>query len=277
MTRAVLVTGASSGIGEAASLELARRGFAVYAGVRSERDAERLRLQRNVTPLILDVTDADSIARATAAIKSDGVELAGLVNNAGIALAGPIEAVPLSAWRRQFDVNLFGAIAVTQACLPALRESGGRIVFVGSVSGRVAFPYIAPYSTSKFALRALADALRSEVRPAGIAVSLIEPGSVKTPIWSKGRAMRDEMFSWLAPHMPQYYRDALGTVIAGIEGEERGGMPVSLVTNAIVRAVTDRRPRAHDLIGTTARIGSILALLPAALHDRFLRVTMRLP
>ena len=275
--RAVVVTGASSGIGEAGAIALSRAGFTIYAGVRNDADAKRLGAYPGVVPLAMDVTDGQTLAAAAERARADGLPLAGLVNNAGIALGGPVESLPLDQWRHQFEVNLFGAIAATQAFLPLLRRDRGRVIFVGSVSGRVAFPYIAPYSTSKFALRALADALRVELRPAGVAVCLIEPGSVKTAIWSKARATRDEMLARLRDDMPAYYRDAIETVVRGIEGEERGGMPVARVTDAIRSALTDPRPKAHRIIGTSAAIASVLALLPAALHDRFLRATMRLP
>lgn len=276
--RAIFVTGASTGIGSATTAALARAGFLVYAGVRNDEAGERLRaLHENIRPLQLDVTSAADIQAAADAVRASGDRLFGLVNNAGIAIGGPLETVPVDQLRYIFDVNAVGAIAVTQAFLPLLRGEPSRIVFVGSVSGRVAVPYVAPYSASKFALRALADALRVELAPQHVAVSLIEPGSVATPIWQKGRAMRDAMLARLRPDTPPYYRDAIETVIRGLEGEERGGMPVERVANAIVQTLTAGKPKAHQVIGAPARIGAFLALLPAALHDRFLRATMRLP
>lgn len=275
--RAVVVTGASSGIGAAAAQALAEKGYIVYAGVRAEEDAQRMNaLHENIRPLWLDVTDAESISGALRDVRTRGVPLIGLVNNAGIALGGPLETLPLSELRRQFDVNCFGAIAVTQAFLPLLRERPSRLVFVGSVSGRIAMPYIAPYSASKFALRAFADALRVELAPAHVAVCLVEPGSVATPIWGKGRAAGATMRA-RAAYGPAYYRSAIESLLRGLEGEERGGMPVQRVADAIVHAITDAKPKAHRMLGASARIGAALALLPPALHDRFLRVTMKLP
>ena len=276
---AVLVTGASSGIGAATVEALAQRGFTVYAGVRDGHDAERLRaLHANVRPLLLDVTDAAAIAAAALRLRGDGVALAALVNNAGIALGGPLESIPVEDLRHQFEVNVFGALALTQALLPLLRAQPSRIVFIGSVSGRMPMPYVAPYSASKFALRAFAEALRIELRPARIEVCLIEPGSVATPIWSKGRAMGDRMMRRITPAMPDYYRDATASLVRSIEGEERGGMPAGTVVDAIVRALTDARPKPRQVLGATARLGATLAmLLPARLYDRFVRATMKLP
>ena len=192
--RAVVVTGASSGIGAAAAELLAREGFLTYAGVRSPEDGAKIAaLHENIRPLRLDVTDRDSIASAAEVVTKSGAPLHGLVSNAGIAVGGPLEFLPVDELRRQFEVNVFGGIAVSQAFLPQLRASRGRIVFVGSVSGRIAVPYLGPYAASKFALRALSDALRAELAPAGVFVALVEPGSVKTPIWKKGRESRAQL------------------------------------------------------------------------------------
>jgi NAD(P)-dependent dehydrogenase (short-subunit alcohol dehydrogenase family) len=276
--RAVLVTGASSGIGAATVGALASRGFVVYAGVRTGADAERARAAHaNVRPLLLDVTEQRAIATAAETVRTGRVPLFGLVNNAGVAFGGPIETLPLDELRAQFEVNVFGALALTQALLPLLREQPSRIVFVGSIAGRIAMPYVAPYGASKFALRAFADALRLELRPAHISVTLIEPGSVNTPIWSKGLATRDKLLARLPASAPAYYRAAIEAVMQTLAGEERGGMPVDRVADAVVHALTARKPKAHDIIGTPARIGALLALLPPSLHDRFLRATMRLP
>jgi len=276
--RAILVSGASSGIGEATVLAAARRGMLVYAGVRNAADAQRIAaLHENIRAVNLDVTDAGSIDAAIGAIRAGGTALAGLVNNAGIALGGPIESLPLDALREQFEVNCFGAIALTQAALPLLHQQPSRIVFVGSIAGRIAVPYVAAYSASKFALRAFADALRIELKPSAIDVCLIEPGSVATPIWSKGRAMRDTMLARLPATAPAYYREAVESVARGTEAEERDGLAPAVVADAIVHALTARKPKAHRVIGTPARLGALVALLPPPLHDRFLRASMRLP
>lgn len=275
---AVVVTGASSGIGADAARTLARRGFVVFAGVRNERDATRLgETHENIRPVTLDVTDRGAIGAAAAQVAASGVPLRGVVGNAGIAIAGPLEFLPVDELRRQFEINVFGAIAVAQAFLSQLRASRGRLVFVGSISGRLSVPFIAPYSASKFALRALADALRNELRPAGIAVSLIEPASVKTPIWQKGRDGRDALAAALGPAALEAYGAQLEAVFEQTRREERAAMPVERVTRAIVHALTARKPRATYLIGGAARAGSIVAILPPALRDRALGASLRLP
>ena len=274
----VVVSGASTGIGAATVEMLAQKGYVAFAGVRSEADARRLAaLHKNIRPISLDVTDAGSIDRAVAEIAITGVPLCGVVSNAGIAIGGPLEHLPIDELRRQFEVNVFGALALAQAFLGRLPAGRGRVVFVGSISGRLSVPYIGPYSASKFALRALSDALRVELAPAGIAVSLIEPGSVKTPIWSKGRDAKDRIVATLHGTQRAHYHAAVETVVSATEGEEQTGMPVEIVAGAIVHALTSPKPRAHYLLGGPARMGSILALLPPAWRDRAMRASMRLP
>ncbi len=187
---AVLVTGASTGIGRATGLYLQARGFRVFASVRRETDAADL---SGATPVLLDVENAESIraaADAVGAALEDGA-LQGLVNNAGIAVSGPLEFLEMSDLRHQFEVNLFGQVAVTRAFLPLLRRAkNGRIVNMSSISGRITAPLLGPYSMSKFALEAFSDALRRELSPFGLSVSVVEPGAIKTPIWDKASTRR---------------------------------------------------------------------------------------
>jgi NAD(P)-dependent dehydrogenase (short-subunit alcohol dehydrogenase family) len=214
---AIVISGASTGIGADCAERLARDGFLVFAGVRSDADAARVEaLHSNIRGLRLDVSDDASIAAAVVTVEASGAVLRAVVNNAGIAIAGPLEFLPMAEIRRQFDVNFFGALAVTQAFLPQLRRSRGRVVFVGSISGRLAVPFIAPYSTSKFALHAAADALRVELAPSGMHVALVEPSSVKTPIWEKGRASRDRLLSLCNPLTPSRERVVFDTMIASM-------------------------------------------------------------
>jgi NAD(P)-dependent dehydrogenase (short-subunit alcohol dehydrogenase family) len=264
---AIVVTGASSGIGAAAAEALAKDGFIVFAGVRTDADA----------PLRLDVTDRVQIAAAAEHVTSSGFALRGVVNNAGVAIAGPLEFLPVDQLRRQFEINVFGAIEVSQAFLPLLRRTRGRLVFVGSISGRLAVPFIGPYSASKFALRALTDALRVELAPSGIDVALVEPGSVKTPIWEKGRASRASLLALLPPQTLDHYGEQLEALFEGTEREERTGMPVAVVSEAIRHALTARKPQANYVLGGSAKAGSVLAMLPASLRDPALRRSMRLP
>jgi NAD(P)-dependent dehydrogenase (short-subunit alcohol dehydrogenase family) len=275
---AVVVTGASSGIGADVAVLLAQAGFVVFAGVRSEADGVRAgALHERIRPLRIDVTDPAGIEEAAEAVRASGLALRALVNNAGIAVAGPLEFLPVDALRRQFEINVFGAVAVAQALLPQLRRSRGRLVFVGSISGRIAVPFIAPYSASKFALRAIADAMRIELKPAGIAVSLIEPSSVKTPIWQKGRESRETLLAGLPPKALEYYGPQIEAVFAQTAREERIAMPVRDVSRAVLHAITARKPKARYLLGASARAGSVVALLPTALRDRAVRASMRLP
>jgi NAD(P)-dependent dehydrogenase (short-subunit alcohol dehydrogenase family) len=275
---AVIVTGASSGIGAGAAALLAHEGYVVYAGVRTDADAARAAtLHEHVRPLRLDVTDREAIRAAAENVAASGHVLRGVVSNAGIAVGGPLEFLPVDELRRIFEINVFGAMELAQAFLPQLRASRGRLVFVGSISGRLAVPFVAPYSASKFALRALADALRVELAPAGIGVSLVEPSAVQTPIWSKGRESRDALLALLPAQAMERYGAQMEAMFAQVEREESGAMPVEHVARAILHAIAARKPRARYLLGKGARAGSVVALLPIALRDRAIRASMRLP
>jgi NAD(P)-dependent dehydrogenase (short-subunit alcohol dehydrogenase family) len=265
----VLVTGASSGIGEATVLHLRELGFTTIAGVRKDEDAERLE-GLGLRSVRLDVTDADQIAAARDALGDE--PLAGLVNNAGIAVGAPLEFLPIDKLRQQLEVNLIGQIAVTQAFLPALRRARGRIVNVSSIGGRVALPLVGAYNASKFGLEGASDALRREVRSQGVDVILIEPGGVKTPIWKKGEALADEITEDLPPEAERLY----GRLIAKVREEtrkidaERGSEPRA-VAEAIATALTARRPRARYLVGSDAKQRAVSAkLLPARVMDRLI-------
>src|SRR5918998_2257326 len=210
----VLVTGASTGIGEATALHLKRLGFDAVGAVRKEQDAERLRAA-GLRTVKLDVTDSGSIATARAELGD--APLAGLVNNAGIAVAAPLEFLPLDQLRLQLEVNLVGQLAVTQAFLPSLRAARGRIVNVSSIGGRVALPLVGAYNASKFAIEAVSDSLRRELLSQGVDVIVIEPGGVKTPIWKKGEALADEISDDLPPEAERLY----GRLIAKVREETR--------------------------------------------------------
>jgi NAD(P)-dependent dehydrogenase (short-subunit alcohol dehydrogenase family) len=268
---AILVTGASSGIGYATAMRLARRGTIVYAGVRRQADAELVAREggTNVRPLILDITDSTSIARArTAVSRASDVVLAGLVNNAGVAVAGPLEVLPLEELRKQFDVNFFGTIEMTQAFLPLLRESAGRIVNVSSIGGKLAAPFVGAYASSKFALEAASDALRLELRPFGVSVALVEPGAVKTPIWQRSSAASRGVFGGLAPEARDSYEAMVANMTRLAEQMEKRGIPPERVAEAIERALYAPRPRARYLVGADARVRLFVARLPEGLRDR---------
>lgn len=276
-SRAVLVTGASTGIGYATADMLARNGFTVFAGVRTEADLQRLQLLHdNVRAMYLDVQKPNDIADAMRTIEASAVALHGVVNNAGIAVAGPLECLPLEDLRRQFDINVFGAIAVTQAALPLLRSAHGRVVFMSSVSGQLATPFLGPYAASKFAIEALADSLRMELAPFGIPVSVIQPGNVKTPIWKKGRDEKDALLARMPSNARKYYGAALDA-LAGITGRiERTGMEPDIVAHAVLEALTVSRPRARYAIGNPpAWQRRLAALLPERIRDRLIMRTVR--
>jgi NAD(P)-dependent dehydrogenase (short-subunit alcohol dehydrogenase family) len=172
---------------------------------------------------------------------------------------------------------VFGALAMVQPFLPMLPENRGRVVFVGSISGRLATPYVGPYSASKFALRAISDSMRVELAPTGITVTLIEPGSVKTPIWQKGRDNEAQLYENLGKNPRAHYRRALESVVVATNNEEKGGMPVEVVSEAIFHALTDAKPRHQQILGTPAKMGNVIASLPAGLRSKIIRKAMRLP
>jgi NAD(P)-dependent dehydrogenase (short-subunit alcohol dehydrogenase family) len=267
----VVVTGASTGIGRATSLRLDRLGWCVFAGVRADRDAESLRsdASERLTPLILDVTRAASIessAKTVAAAVGDG-GLQGLVNNAGISCPGPIEFIELDEVRRQLEVNVVGQIAVTQAFLPLLRRARGRVVNVGSMGGFVANPFLGAYAASKFAMEAVNDSLRREVRPWGIEVSIVQPGSIATEIWRKGDAYSDELTARLPPGATDLYGRAIEVLRAYVDGISRRAIPPDAVAKAIQHALSARRPRTRYRVGVDARAMRALTWL---LPDRFM-------
>jgi NAD(P)-dependent dehydrogenase (short-subunit alcohol dehydrogenase family) len=270
----VLVTGASSGIGEATALHLRELGFDAVAAVRKDEDAERL-AGRGLRTLKIDVTDADSIAAARDEL--GGVPLAGLVNNAGIAVAAPLEFLPLDQLRHQLEVNLIGQLAVTQRFLPALRAARGRIVNVSSIGGRVALPLVGAYHASKFALEAISDTLRREPLSQGVDVIVIEPGGVKTPIWRKGDELATELTAELPPEGQRLY----GSLIAAIRKQTakiatETGVDPHVVAEAIGHALTAKRPRTRYLVGRDAKMRApAAAVLPDRLMDRIVARTLR--
>jgi NAD(P)-dependent dehydrogenase (short-subunit alcohol dehydrogenase family) len=267
-----VVTGASTGIGEACALRLARGGWRVFAGVRKKDDANRLREHGldGLEPIELDVTDAQQIESARERVeRAVGAEgLGGVVNNAGIAVGGPQEYLDVAEFRRQFEVNVFGAIAVTHAFMPALRRGTGRIVNIGSLGGRVANPFMAPYSASKFALEAITDALRIELRPWGLHASIIEPGAVRTPIWDKGDQTIERVTSGLPPEAREHYGFAFSTIEKFARDARRRGVSPDRVARAAEHALTARRPRPRYIVGADARLGIFARwLLPDRMMD----------
>lgn len=278
----VVITGASTGIGAACALHLDAMGFRVFAGVRRQEDGESLRARGSLRllPVLLDVTDAVSIAQAAALVKEAAGDegIAGLVNNAGIAVGGPLEVLPLAELRKQFDVNVIGAVAVTQAFLPLLRRGRGRIVNMGSIAGRATMPFLGPYSMSKFALEAMTTALRLELDTWGIEVSIVEPGAIATPIWEKSTKAADLLQATTEHEALPLYAEHLACVRRAIDEAARRAISVDAVSRAVEHALTARRPKTHYLVGSDAKFRALLArFLPHRMQDALLRWFLKFP
>lgn len=279
---AVVVTGASTGIGAACALHLDRLGIRVFAGVRKEEDGNTLiqKTSGRITSLLLDVTDeasttaaADNVAKAV----GDG-GLFGLVNNAGIVVGGPLEFLPLSEIRKQFEVNVIGQIAAIQAFLPLLRASRGRIVNMGSIAGRMAMPFIGPYSASKFAFEAITDALRLELLPWGISVSIIEPGDVATPIWRKSFAAAEKTAQNFPAQAVDLYGASLKAVRIAAGKAAAAGIDPDIVARAVAHALTARSPKTRYPVGHDVRLRVFLKkVLPDRLFDQLVMRYLGLP
>ena len=271
----VVITGASTGIGRATALRLARAGFAVLAGVRREEDGADLRAQDGrIEPVLVDVTDAGQIARLAARVGA--APLAGLVNNAGIAVAGPLEGVPIDLVRRQYEVNVFGLLAVTQALLDPIRAGQGRIVNIGSIGGRINTPFVGPYSSSKAAVRSLSAALRRELRPWDIRVALVEPGALDTPIWRKGEQGAQETIDALPDRVRTLYARPLEALVAATRKIAANASSADDAAQAIEHALTAERPKAIYTVGRQARIqGALHSVLPARAFDALVARAMK--
>ncbi len=231
-------------------------------------------------PVSLDVTDTLSIATAAAAVLGvvGPAGLDGLVNNAGIVVPGPLEFLPLDELRRQLEINVVGQVAVTQAFLPQLRAGRGRIVNMGSISGRMATPFAGAYAASKFALEALTDALRLELAPWGISVSIIEPGAVATPIWEKTTRIAQAMLAAIPPEAFVLYGPALAAVRKSAEQAERHAVAPEEVAKAVTHALTASKPRTRYVIGRTAKIQAALSFfVPDRMRDGMVAKAMHLP
>jgi NAD(P)-dependent dehydrogenase (short-subunit alcohol dehydrogenase family) len=274
--QSILITGASTGIGEACALYLDQRG------VRQTADGERLKSQASdhLTPIFLDVTNEAIIAAAvktvTQAVGETG--LVGLVNNAGIVAPGPLEYLPIQDLRYQMEVNLVGQVAVTQAFLPLIRQGQGRIINMGSIGGVLATPFIGAYSASKFALEAITDSLRVELHPWHIPVVMIEPGSIITPIWDKGRDTRDQLLSQTPAQFADYYGAATQAMTEMAAETEKRGLPPQAVAEVVYQALTAETPQTRYVVGNDAKLQAILArFLPDRVRDKAIIKLMGLP
>ncbi|MBU0991062.1 MAG: SDR family NAD(P)-dependent oxidoreductase [Proteobacteria bacterium] len=265
--RAILITGASTGIGKEAARHLTEKGFSVFAGVRKEKDALLLTDQSggSIKPVILDVTRKADILSAVNTIQNEtgSSGLYGLVNNAGIPFGGPLEYMDIENIRMVMEVNLIGAISVTQACLPLLRKGHGRIVNISSISGRIALPFVGPYAASKFALEAFSDSLRVELRPFRIPVSVIEPGDVATPIWEKTASTINQA----AKAFPETAYDIYGPIFNKINTITTHGIPAYLIAKKIEHTLSAKWPKARYVVGLDARVLILISFFPAIIRD----------
>ncbi len=265
---AVFVTGASGGIGEAIATRLDKEGFRVFAGIfPNEEDGAKLKekTSERLTPVLINVTDAASIssARETVEAAIGDAGLSGLVNCAGVPGIGPVEFFPIEAAKRIFDVNFFGAMAVIQAFLPMVRRAKGRIVNISSDAGLISFPFGGPYCFSKFALEAMSDSLRVELKPWDISVSVVEPGNVQTSLWERAATEVRNQAEALSAEAHAMY----GPVYDHWSNLKVQGIPPERVAGAVLKALTARRPKTRYVVGSDARFVSVVARLPDRIRD----------
>ncbi len=270
MNKTLLITGTSTGIGRACALHLDNLGFNVYAGVRGQGDVEALQAEASdrLKPIILDVTDEKAISEAIAKIGVEAGHLDALINNAGVGLGGALEVTPIEEIRKLLNVNVIGLLAVTKACLPLLRVCKGRIINIGSSAGYLAFPGASVYSASKFAVRAISDALRLELHHFGIKVILISPGAIASAIWDKGKVYREALQAQVDPEIATGYEtlrrfgDSLYTDMKRI--------PASEVAKVVAQVLLDKRPKRYYVVGKDAKGAKSAAFLPAAVLDKII-------
>jgi NAD(P)-dependent dehydrogenase (short-subunit alcohol dehydrogenase family) len=270
----VFITGASTGIGQATAVRLAKAGYDVIPGLRRDEP-----LPSPVkAPVLIDLADPESIAPACKEVleRANG-KLVGLINNAGINVSGPFETLALEEWRRQFEVNLFGHVATTSALLPALIDSQGRIITVGSIGGRMSLPFLSPYTASKFAVRGWIDALRIELAPQGVKAVLIEPGAIATPMWAKGNAAVDEHLEGLTEDQKKRYAPQLDGALKAAAMSEKHAIPPERCAKAIEHALTSRHPKGRYLVGPDAHLQAGIAAMPTRVLDGVTRLVVRQP
>lgn len=273
--KSVVITGASRGIGKAGALLLDRLGFKIFAGVRSIEDGEKLKSNStgNITPVLLDVADIKSIENAARDIAGMLNEsgLYGLVNNAGIAVAGPLEFLPVDRIREQFEINVFGQISVTQRFLPLIRKGKGRIVNISSKEGILAMPLMGPYCASKFAVEALSDTLRMELKQWNIPVSIIEPGTIATQIIERSIASAEECVKGLPKHANELYDSCFSNARKVADKILKSAIPVDAVAGTILKALTDKKPKLRYTVGSDAKALAIMSrIMPDWMLDKII-------
>jgi NAD(P)-dependent dehydrogenase (short-subunit alcohol dehydrogenase family) len=274
----IVVTGASTGIGAATAKALARKGFHVLAGVRREADAAALVADglEGLEPRILDITVESDVAAIAERVTADPRPLRALINNAGIAVNAPVETLPMSEWRKQFEVNLFGHIAMIQALFPALLDGSGTVVNISSVGGKVVLPTYGAYAGSKFALEAVSDALRREVGDLGIKVVVVEPGAVKTEMAERGIATAEGLMAGMTATQLARYEDLSAAVTAQARSFGEDGVSAEHAAKVIVKAATASRPKTRYTIGRDAAILlRISRMVSDRVLDRIVRLNLR--
>jgi len=275
MSGLAVVSGASTGLGAASARALAARGLHVLAGVRREEDGEQFH-GSGIEPVLLDVTSPEHLARLAERIAADGAPLRALVNNAGLAANAPVETLPLPDWRAVFEVNVFGAVALTQALLPALHRSGGRVVNITSIGGKVAMPAFGAYSGSKFALEAISDSLRQELAPLGVPVVVVEPGGMRTEMGARGTAAARAQLERMTPEQRARYGGTMAAFLGYAAALDRGGMTPDKAARTVALAVTAPRPRTRYTIGREAAfLSRLVRILPDRVIDRMIARTLR--
>ncbi|MXO79198.1 SDR family NAD(P)-dependent oxidoreductase [Paenibacillus sp. OT2-17] len=274
----VVVTGTSSGIGRATAEKLAADGFHVLAGVRRQEDADKIK-QKNIEPVILDVTAIDTLRALAERVEQDplGRPLRAVVNNAGIAVNAPLEMVPLDEFRRQIEVSVIGQVAVIQALTPVLLNSGGRVVNIGSVGGKISMPGFGIYSAAKYAMEAINDSLRREMSSFGLKVIMITPGGVSTSLSEKGVTTADRLSKLMTPDQHRRHDRLFDAVKAQAESWATDGIPPKKVAEVVSRAIHESKPRTRYMAGRdSALLTRLVRILPDKLLDRMLRSQMKL-
>jgi NAD(P)-dependent dehydrogenase (short-subunit alcohol dehydrogenase family) len=271
----IVVTGASTGIGASAARELARRGFHVLAGERRDRDADAIR-SPGIEPVILDITEPEQVEALATRIAGDPRALHALVNNAGIQVNAPVESLPMAQWRWVFEVNLFGHIAITQALLPALLRSKGRVINISSIGGKAAMATYGAYAGAKFALEAVSDSLRREVAPLGVQVVVVEPGGVRTEMASRGVATANQLAAQMTPEQTDRYGSLVRANNTMMAAGTASGVTADAAARVIAKAATSRKPRTRYTVGRDAAlIIPLIRMLSDRTLDRVLAANLR--
>lgn len=273
-TGAVFISGSSSGIGEACALGLDERGYDVFAGVRNQEDGKSLSqsASERLRPVMLDITNPEQIKAAAETVRQalGDKPLVGIINNAGISVGGPLEFLPIDRLRQQFEVNLIGHISVTQLFISLLRKSQGRIINVGSIAGIFASPMMGPYCASKYAMEAISDVMRRELKPWNIKVSLLEPGLIATNIWAKANIQAERAMKKAPEELLHLYGPLIERMMKLAENSEKSAQSTEVVVKAVIHALTANRPKTRYRMGPKARAQKVMSWLPDNIQDHII-------